>query len=303
MNAWLFALKPKSWPKILVPFVLGNALGARYAPEVVWALWWGGGLAVVLGIAFIVLLNDWADERVDTLKRRMFPHAGSPKTIPDGILPAQHLLWAGVASGLVAFALIVYVGLSLPDRPLTLHFAVVSCLFFVAYTLPPVRLNYRGGGELLEMLGVGYCLPWFMAYLHTGELWLPGLHPVLISYSLFSLSSAIASGLSDEESDRAGGKRTVVTTFGNRWAHRMIAGTYLAGALFGGALPFIWHDVPPAVLIVQVPLWFYFGNMQTWAPLATTNAFAEQSKFKSALHQGIWLFGLAFAAIFLVDSV
>ncbi|MEB3327874.1 MAG: hypothetical protein VKQ33_01435 [Candidatus Sericytochromatia bacterium] len=37
---------------------------------------------------FIVPLDDWADARVDRLKREMFPTGCSPKTIPDGVLPA-----------------------------------------------------------------------------------------------------------------------------------------------------------------------------------------------------------------------
>ena len=59
---------------------------------------------------------------------------------------------------------------------------------FVAYTLPPLRLNYRGGGELLEMLGVGLALPLYNVYLQAGAmadqrqpLSLTGLGPQLVS--------------------------------------------------------------------------------------------------------------------------
>src|SRR5689334_4070582 len=82
MRVALSALKPGSWPKLLVPMVLGQTLGAAEAGRL--SL---GGLAT--GVAFtaadavfIVLSNDWADREVDALKRRLFPSAGSPKTIP-----------------------------------------------------------------------------------------------------------------------------------------------------------------------------------------------------------------------------
>ena len=63
-------------------------------------------------------------------------------------------------------------------------------------------------------------MPWFNAYAQSGraagpELW------VLSGYATASLASAVASGLSDEVSDRAGGKRTLVTMLGNALARRL----------------------------------------------------------------------------------
>ena len=83
---WLYALKPGSWPKVLAPALLGHVLG--YMAAETWSL-----EAAAIGLtfaacatAYVVLLNDWFDADVDALKRAMFPHAGSPKTIPDAIL-------------------------------------------------------------------------------------------------------------------------------------------------------------------------------------------------------------------------
>ena len=93
-----FALKPASWPKLLVPMLLGQALGiassGRFSPLGLLA----GGLFTLLDLGFIVLLNDWGDAPVDRLKRAMFP-GSSRKTIPDGVLPSRVLLVAGVACG------------------------------------------------------------------------------------------------------------------------------------------------------------------------------------------------------------
>src|SRR4051812_44275023 len=101
----LYAVKPASWPKLLVPAAVGQALGALSS-----GTWSWGGAAIGLGftvalLVHVVLLNDWFDARVDAIKRQMFPDAGGPKTIPDGILHAQTVLLAGLGAGLLAVSL------------------------------------------------------------------------------------------------------------------------------------------------------------------------------------------------------
>ena len=243
---WWYALKPASWPKVFVPALLGQAVGAVYSGRPSAAALAFGLLWMVADVAFIVLLNDWGDRAVDALKRRMFPQAGSPKTIPDGILPAEALLAAGLGAGAVALLLAGGAGAAL-ERPLLLPLAALSLGIFIAYTLPPLRLNYRGGGELLEMVGVGGVLPALHAYAQCGQ-WAPPLLVALAPGLLaLALSSALASGLSDEESDRAGGKRTWASTFGKRLGSPGLggpAGPWRA-ALAGGALGGPWRGLGP----------------------------------------------------------
>lgn len=285
---WWHALKPGSWPKVLVPTVFGQAVGAAVAgelslPALVFGLMWA-----IADVAFIVLLNDWGDQDVDGIKRRMFPNDCSPKSIPDGILPARALLLAGIAAGCAALA-IAAGATHLLDRPYLLLMAAAGQLVFIAYTLPPLSLNYRGGGELLEMVGVGGILPMLHAYAQSGIVasdWLCALLPGVL---LLALASAIASGLSDETSDRIGGKRTVVTTFGNVAARRLIERLVVFAALaWAGAALVDWAPpswvVMPSVLVV---LGFHV-RLRRRSARATTDAFAAQAAYKGELHGAIW---------------
>src|SRR5687768_15439269 len=102
---FVYAVKPASWPKLLVPAVIGQVLGVLSS-----GTWSWGGAAV--GLCFtaallvhVVLLNDWFDARVDAIKRQMFPDVGAPKTIPDAILHPQTVLLAGLGAGLCAASL------------------------------------------------------------------------------------------------------------------------------------------------------------------------------------------------------
>ncbi|EAU66026.1 UbiA family prenyltransferase [Stigmatella aurantiaca] len=155
---WVYALKPASWPKVFVPAVLGQAVGAASAGRLSVGALAFGLLWMVADVAFIVLLNDWGDREVDALKRRMFPRGCSPKTIPDGILPARALLVAGLGAGGLALLLAGAAG-ALLERPLLLPLAALGLFVFAAYSLPPLRLNYRGGGEFWMVGGLTACSP------------------------------------------------------------------------------------------------------------------------------------------------
>jgi 4-hydroxybenzoate polyprenyltransferase len=294
---WKFALKPGSWPKLLVPTFIGQAVGAAASGSVSAAAIAFGLLFTVLDGVFIVLLNDWADRDIDALKRRLLPAAGSPKTIPDRVLPAASLLVAGALAGAAA-AVTAFVAGAWLGRP-WLGWAGVGCLaLFLAYSFPPLRLNYRGGGELLEALGVGLALPWFNAHAQSGrgvgpELW------VLSGYATASLASAVASGLGDEVSDRAGGKRTLVTMLGNALARRLTEGLLFVAAVAWvlSAVVVDEHNTRLAMNCASVAMFYGCYRTQRASSGATTHAYPEQGIYKLVLHRTIWGSGLLLAAL------
>lgn len=301
---WWYAIKPASWPKVLAPALLGQALGAAAAGRISAGALAFGAVWMIADVVFIVLLNDWGDREVDALKRRMFPEGCSPKTVPDGILPATTLRLAGIGSGMMALLVAWGAGAAL-DRPLLLPLSAAALLIFVAYTLPPVQLNYRGGGELLEMLGVGGLLPLLHAYAQCGALWpswLLAIQPGLLS---LSLSSALASGLSDEVSDRAGGKRTVTTQLGNAATRRSAEGLLFLGALLWFAAPLLAEDAPPPWSVVPAAgIALFFGaRVVRRSAAAVTNAFSAQSAYKTDLHRAIWLGTIALSATVLAAGL
>lgn len=299
---WRFALKPASWPKLLVPTLLGQSLGFYYVLDRAdldglsfEPLSWPG---VGIGIGFtlcllvcIVTLNDVGDHEIDAKKRKMFPKS-SKKTIPDGVLSRRSLAIVGIAAGAAAIGIMVASTLWL-EREHAWVFGLVCIAIFATYTFPPIRLNYRGGGEALEMVGVGVALPLTQAYLQSGQLWPRGSTSILGGYALLSLASAIASGLSDERSDRAGGKRTVASRHGNRAARFAVEGAMAGGAVYWIAVgawvqsEFAWTLVPASVVVV-----FFLWSVFVHSKRAKTDAFAAQRRYKGYLHRGIWAAGL-----------
>jgi len=282
---WRYAAKPDSWGKLLVPFVLGQAMGLGPALDQERNFSFARALFAlaftVFDLLFIVFLNDYFDRDVDAIKRRMFPTGCSPKTIPDKILTASQLLLAGLLMGTLALLTALGAELLFEVRGATIA-AFVSLGIFIAYSAPPLRLNYRGGGELLEMLGVGLVLPW-MSALMQGDAWTSHALIFMPGFALLSLSSAIASGLSDERSDRMGGKRTVVTMIGNRLSRRAIEGLSVLGALAWMAAAFfempLWVAIPAGLIVlVEVP------TLRQKSDAADTDAFDAQRAYKGTLH-------------------
>ncbi|MEM6732786.1 MAG: prenyltransferase, partial [Myxococcota bacterium] len=256
-----------------------------------------GVLFVLADLLYIVFLNDWADADVDRIKRSMFPDGCSPKTIPDRILSPNALLAAGACAGLVGLAFAFVFGQRL-GRPLLGPAAVVALAVFWAYTLPPFRLNYRGGGELLEAFGVGGVLPWLNAYAQSGEIW-NSAYALLFPFVLLSLSSAVASGLSDERSDVEGGKRTIANTWGNTRARRVVEILLVAGAI-GWALTPLWvTQVQLGIPLVAAAVALAFlPRLLSKTDRAVTDAFREQGLYKQELHRAIWWSATAMAALF-----
>lgn len=300
---WWFAAKPMSWPKLLVPMLVGQSMGASDAG--VWSpLASAGGVALTVGLlCFIVFLNDAGDERVDRIKRQMFPQGCAPKTIPDGVLSRRSLVVGGAVAAIMTMLVTAVLAGAL-HRPLLPWFAAGSLLLFLTYSFPPLQLNYRGGGELLEMAGVGVLLPWLHLYLQSGELlsealWcLPGL-------AMTSAASAMASGLSDEESDVAGGKRTFVTVFGNAAARRAVELALLSSCVYWALLTRMipallpwWVAAPLVVLTI-----LHWRGIRRCSSSARTNAFQAQRRYKALLHRGIWSGGLVLSLGFALKGL
>lgn len=299
LSRWIYALKLMSWPKVLVPTLLGQALGVAVNGGCHWRGLAFGLLYTAAYTAYLVLLNDWGDRHVDGIKRRLFPRGCSPKTIPDGILPARALL----IGGLLALALTVAVGVVggiLIERPHVALIGALGPLVFMAYTFPPLRLNYRGGGEYLEMLGAGFILPYTNACTQAPVAWADA-YWILVGTTLLGLSSAIASGLSDEVSDRLGGKRTIVTQWGNLFGRRAVEWIVMLAAVAWAVTALLVETIPLAgMLVVLVAMIWPFTRMLEGSRAAVTSAFKEQGRYKKQLHRAIWQSSLALSIVLLV---
>ncbi|MFO0634333.1 MAG: hypothetical protein U0168_15920 [Nannocystaceae bacterium] len=89
----------------------------------------------------------------------------------------------------------------------------------LAYSFAPLRLSYRGFGELAQGLGVGAVLPAFAYYVQAGTF--AGLQPaMLLPTVLLATAGNIVTALPDEPFDRVADKRGRLVRVGPAVARR-----------------------------------------------------------------------------------
>ncbi|SFL51145.1 1,4-dihydroxy-2-naphthoate octaprenyltransferase [Desulfomicrobium norvegicum] len=217
-RAWLQAARLPSQMYIFWPLLLGQALamGDGFSWEVVLVCHLYG-LASQL---YIVFANDVADMATDRRNFTFTPFSGGSRVLVDGLLSRRQLARAAVLCAVLSALAGVFLG-GRHGTWLPLPLILFGLALLWAYSYPPLRLSYRGGGEYLQMVGVGLVLPMIGFSAHAGTLaGLPwAIMPLMLA---LSLSCAMATALPDEPSDRADGKRTHAVRFGIAGSRRTI---------------------------------------------------------------------------------
>ncbi|MCX8043331.1 MAG: prenyltransferase [Desulfobacterota bacterium] len=212
VKAWLQASRLASQSYIFFPLLLGQS--CWYAQQKTLDIWilvlvHAYGLCVQL---YIVYANDYADTATDRINSTYNLFSGGSRVLVDGLLIPRELL-AGIMITVLATILVGAMLWHFAARPFSLLFIAVSLGLLWLYSYKPVQLSYRGGGELLQMLGVGGVLPLFGYYAQAGTV--TGFPLMFLAFILpAQLSCALATALPDQPSDRQSGKRTCAVLFG-----------------------------------------------------------------------------------------
>jgi 1,4-dihydroxy-2-naphthoate octaprenyltransferase len=239
----------------------------------------------VLTQLFIVFANDAADYATDGVNTTYNRFSGGSRVVPEGKLAPQDL---AIAS-LVCLAAMALASVYLVFRELRL-FMLIACsvppLLIWAYSFGPLRLSYRGRGEVLQGLGVGVVLPVIAFYAQSGRLSGMPLAALFGSY-LLAYAGNVTTALPDTPSDRASDKRTYPVRLGERAARRdslifiVIGCIALAVDLGRGRLAL-------AALVTAVPLLLVALNVPRIASADAEN--------HAACERFVWLSGGAIMA-------
>jgi len=206
LAAWLRAARPLAHANIAPPILLGQGLAfaqsGRFDP-VLAAVAFGFGALDHLAIVFA---NDYADREADALSDDRTPFSGGSRVLVDGLIAPSALRNAAIAAAVLLVAGAAVAGWQL-DRPHLPGFAVVALLLLQAYSFAPLRLSYRGFGEVLQGLGVGVVLPLLGYYAQTGLL-IRAPWDALAPLFLLAFTSNIVTALPDHEGDAKADKQT-----------------------------------------------------------------------------------------------
>jgi 1,4-dihydroxy-2-naphthoate octaprenyltransferase len=209
VKPWLVALRLQFHPMAWAAFWIG-ALGAGGSAENL--SFWIGLCCLFFLEAATVFTNEYFDFASDLRNRHYGPFTGGARVLVERRIPRRHLLY-GTAVLLFCFiisaeGLDVFAGGAV--APFLAGFAVLA----LGYTVPPLKLSWRGLGEIDVALTHSFGAMLLGTLSQGGSL--GDAFPWLVGTPLFwsVLPAIILSGVPDHDADKAVGKRTLAVRFG-----------------------------------------------------------------------------------------
>lgn len=202
-----------------------------------------GAVALLPLAASIHYANEYADYETDAMTERT-PFSGGSGALHRTGLSRTVPLTAGLVSlvvGATLTAAFAFVGL-LPLRAVGI--LAVSVALGWQYSVGPLKLAWRGLGELDNAVLGGLALPVYAAAALSGPLGFVALASV--PFFLLVLLNLFATQWPDREADARAGKRTLAV----QWPKRRLRYTYVGIALLAAvAVLALAVDVLPAVVV------------------------------------------------------
>jgi putative NADPH-quinone reductase/1,4-dihydroxy-2-naphthoate octaprenyltransferase len=224
LSSWLRALRLQFYPMTWLAYLIGALAAAGPSGGFDGAAFWRGLLCLFFIEVATVLANEHYDFESDRRNHNHGPFTGGSRVLVTGALS-----FAEVRGGIaLALALALLSALWLLAATAASAAVVLPLLGMIAvlalgYTVPPLRLSYRGLGELDVGLthSLGAILTGFVV---QGGAW-TAAEPWLLSLPLCLavLPGITLSGVPDYDADRAVGKRTLVVRAGLRGAYAIAA--------------------------------------------------------------------------------
>jgi 1,4-dihydroxy-2-naphthoate octaprenyltransferase len=224
---------------ILSPLAAGTLLACR-ATGVFDAL--NFAALLVMGAGLHVATNVYNDiydtlQGTDRVNRHRNPFSGGSGVLvahPDLRPVMVRLARLGLAAALAAAALLWF-RVDAPSRPHLAWLFLLSAFFSKYYTAAPVKLAYRGWGEVSVWFAFGP-----MAVLMAALSQNAGFHPTVLAAmpvtGISTLSILLIGQMVDVDADRASGKMGLAARRGNRSAARLYLAVQTALCLNVAAL-------------------------------------------------------------------
>ncbi len=222
----------------LLPYAIGAAYACGHG-GCSWARTAVGAVLVALAHLAANVLNDYGDAKLgaDWQDMTAYGFYGGSKLIQQGVLDERWYLRAGLLLD-GAYVALLFVFAAVYGLWGVVAPGIAIAAVAAAYSLPPLKLSYRGLGELCVIALFGPCAVCGGYVLARGAL--PGGTLFLLSLASGLLTGAIlvCNGIADIRTDAAAGKKTLAVRCGFAGARRLFLSMTLgAGTLVAFAPP------------------------------------------------------------------
>jgi len=262
-----------------VPVLLGIAAAASDG-----AFTWWTALLTLIGGSFAHLAINVTNDIFDTLsgadEANTTPtqFSGGSRVAVYDLVSIRGLSWLALALFAVA-ALIGLLLVAVTGSLTLLWIGLAGIIVGVAYTAPPLKLVYRGLGEIAVAVGFGPIMLLGAYVVQTGRLAWEPLVLSLVPGALIALILFV-NEIPDRRSDAEAGKRTLPTRFSPdviRTGYLVVAlaaFAVIAGGVVGGLLPWptlIALGAVPLALRVHAGLKVHYDSPYTLMAVMGTN--------------------------------
>lgn len=218
--AWVRAMRPQFYLMALIGYTMGALVAYGITREF-------NLMRYILGYMFLffvqlstVFTNDYYDYDSDRINRNSSVFTGGSRTLVERKITISELK-TGIIISLFAILILSIVLLLSTGKDITIQTGVFMCiglLLGLGYTVPPLKLCYRGLGEFDVGLFFSFYIIHF-GYILQGGTWSDRLLWWLSIPLFFSTFAAITlSGIPDRQADRAVSKQTLAVFLGSRSA-------------------------------------------------------------------------------------
>lgn len=249
---WVRAARAPFLTASLAPALLG-AFAARASAG---ALDYGKLIATLAGVSCIHLganlANDYYDEKTGCDRRNPepTPFSGGSRVIQEGLIDPRAIM----AVSSLLFAAGAALGLhlnSLVPGNVVLYLCLAGVAGGFLYTALPVKLSYRGLGEIAVFFCFGPLAVTGSYFVQTGSLDYRALL-ASVPAGLLVLAILLVNEVLDVHWDRRAGKNTVVVRLGRERGYALFLVIYTAAYAYIGAGT-ISGLYPPAAVVSIVP--------------------------------------------------
>lgn len=247
---WMQIARLQFYPMSIIAYSIGTLLSSSFNLGVFIV-----GYVVLFFIEFAtVMTNEYFDYPSDKVNQNFSPFNGGSRVIVDG-----KLTFSEVKTGIVVvLGLTVILGIALgfmvqASSILPMLVLVIIGLFLgLGYTVPPIKLSYRGLGEIDVALTHSLYLV-FCGYLFQGGAWHNKLPWLLSLPILFATLGAISlSNLPDSEADKSVGRRTMAVLLGPKRTALFAMFSIFAAVSIAIVLT-VFKITPLILIIISIP--------------------------------------------------
>ena len=219
LTNWIRAIRLQFYPMTFLAYLLGATAAGLVGVSFDATIFWTGFFWIFFLEIATVLSNDYFDYESDRVNEYFSPFTGGSRVLVERRISPRNMKIAIIVFIVLSIAALSFVFTRSAGS--TTEIAVASSTLFVlalGYTIPPLKLVYRGLGEITVCLTHSFAVI-LAGYIFQGAS-VSDNYPWLLGIPLFLaiFPSIIMAGIPDQEADSTAGKKTLAVRFGKRKA-------------------------------------------------------------------------------------